>query len=72
MKAILESGEHLEHQKVIANENCSCLSQDLCSIHVVTFTLISNLMTDYIQKRRGEPGLAKFDIKVKVTTWIEQ
>ena len=28
----------------------------LCPIHVVTFTLISNLATDYIQKRRGEPG----------------
>ena len=28
----------------------------LCPIHVVTFTLISNLVTDYIQKRRGEPG----------------
>ena len=27
---------------------------------------MSNLATDYIQKRRGEP----FDIKVKVTTWI--
>ena len=25
-------------------------------IHVVTFTLISNLATDYIQKKRGEPG----------------
>ena len=45
---------------------------------VVTFTLISNLVTDYIQKRRGEPGLFSFeynmlpknDIKVKVTTWI--
>ena len=29
----------------------------LCPIHVVTFTLISNLTTDYIQKRRGESGL---------------
>ena len=29
-------------------------------IHVVTFTLISNLVTDYIQKRRGEPGLFSF------------
>ena len=38
----------------------------LCPTHVVTFTLISNLATDYIQKRRGEPGR----IKVKVTTWI--
>ena len=26
----------------------------LCPIHVVTFTLISNLVTDYIQKRKGE------------------
>jgi hypothetical protein len=24
--------------------------------NVVTFTLISNLVTDYIQKIRGEPG----------------
>ena len=41
-----------------------------CPIHVATFTLISILATDYIQKRRGEPGLFKFDNKVKVTTWI--
>ena len=26
----------------------------LCPIHVVTFTLISNLARDYIQKRRGQ------------------
>ena len=32
-----------------------------CPIHVVTFTLISNLATDYIQKRRGEPGLFSFE-----------
>ena len=30
-------------------------------IHVVTFTLISNLATDYIQKRGGEPGLFSFE-----------
>ena len=30
------------------------------SFHVVTFTLISNLVTDYFQKRRGEPGLFSF------------
>ena len=56
------------------------ISLIFCPIHVVTFTLISNLATDYIQKRRGEPGLfsfeynlsLKFDIKVKVTTWIGQ
>ena len=29
----------------------------LCPIHVLTFTLISILATDYIQKRRVEPGL---------------
>ena len=38
-------------------------------------------MTDYIQKRRGQTllfpfeyklSVAKFDIKVKVTTWIGQ
>mgnify|MGYP007022696262 CR=1 FL=1 len=33
----------------------------LCPIHVVTFTLISNLATDHIQKRRGEPGLFSFE-----------
>ena len=33
----------------------------LCPIHVVTYTLISNLSTDYIQKRRGEPGLFSFE-----------
>ena len=32
-----------------------------CPIHIVTFTLISNLATDYIQKRRGEPGLFSFE-----------
>ena len=33
----------------------------LCPVHVVTFTLISNLATDHIQKRRGEPGLFSFE-----------
>ena len=28
-----------------------------CPIHVVTFTLISNLATNYIQKRRGQTSL---------------
>ena len=32
-----------------------------CPIHVVTFTLISNLVSDYIQKRKGEPGLFSFE-----------
>ena len=32
-----------------------------CPIHVVTFTLISNLVTDYIQKRRREPSLFSFE-----------
>ena len=32
-----------------------------CPIHVVTFTLISNLATNYIQKRRGEPGMFSFE-----------
>ena len=36
-------------------------AQYLCPIHVVTFTLISNLATDYIQKRRGDPGLFSFE-----------
>ena len=45
-------------------------------MYVVTFTLISNLVTDYIQERKGEPGLFSFEydlspkFKVKVTTWI--
>ena len=34
---------------------------NLCPIHVVTFTLISNLATDYIKKRRGDPGLFSFE-----------
>ena len=33
----------------------------LCPIHVLTFTLISNLAADYIQKRRRVPGLVKYD-----------
>ena len=36
-------------------------AQYLCPLHVVTFTLISNLATDYIQKRRGDPGLFFFE-----------
>ena len=32
-----------------------------CPIHVVTFTLTSNLATDYIQKRRGEPCVFSFE-----------
>ena len=31
-----------------------------CPIHVVTFTLISTLATDYIQKRRGQALLFSF------------
>ena len=33
----------------------------LCPIHVVTFTLISNLVTDYIQKRTGQVLLFSFE-----------
>ena len=33
----------------------------LCPIHVVTFTLISNLATDYIQKRTGQALLFSFE-----------
>jgi hypothetical protein len=36
-------------------------------MYLVTFILMSILATDYIQKRRGEPGL-----KVKVTRWTGQ
>ena len=32
-----------------------------CPIHVVTFTLISLLVTDYIQKRRGQSLLFSFE-----------
>ena len=48
------------------------------SMYVVTFTLISNLVTDYVQKRTREPGLfsfesvTKIDIKVKVTTYMDR
>ena len=31
------------------------------SMYVVTFNLISNLATDYIQKRRVEPGPISFE-----------
>ena len=34
---------------------------DLCPIHVVTFTLISNLATDHIQKRTGQALLFSFE-----------
>ena len=42
----------------------------LCPIHVVTFNLISNLVTDYIQKRRGEPGLFSLDLSRSITFWV--
>ena len=42
----------------------------LCPIHVVTFNLISNLVTDYIQKRRGEPGLFSLDLSQSITFWV--
>ena len=35
-------------------------------MHLVTFTLVSNLATDYIQKRRREPGLFSFDNKIDI------
>jgi hypothetical protein len=38
-----------------------CVAENCCPIHVVTFMLISNLATDYIQKRRGELGLFSFE-----------
>ena len=66
---------YLLHKQIIEmghSQNLRCPfsvpSRRLC---VVSFTLISNLATDYIQKRIGEPG-AKIDIKVKVITWIGQ
>ena len=49
---------------------------NICPIHVVTFTLTSNLVTDYIHKRRGEAfeymiSVTKIaDIKLKLTTRI--
>ena len=43
-----------------------CAFTILCPIHVVTFTLISNLATDYIQKRRGEPGLFSFEYNLSL------
>ena len=36
----------------------------LCPIHVVSFTLISNLATDYIQKRRGQAFLFSFEFNL--------
>ena len=40
-------------------------------IHVVTFTLISILATDYIQKRRGEPGLKYRKVASSNTSRLE-
>ena len=37
------------------------ISTYLCPIHVVTFSLISILATDYIQKRRGQALLFSFE-----------
>ena len=34
---------------------------NVLSMYIVNFTLISNLATDYIQKRKGEPGLFSFE-----------
>jgi hypothetical protein len=42
---------------IVLGKNVDCVS---CPIHVVTFTLISNLVADYIQKRRGESGLFSY------------
>ena len=58
-----ESGSD-HSREIIASTKC-CLNQirtnlSWCPIHVVTFTLISSLSTDYIQKRRREPGLFSF------------
>ena len=36
-------------------------TSNFCPIHVVTFTLISILVTDYIQKRRGQALLFSFE-----------
>ena len=33
----------------------------ICPIQMVSFTLISNSATNYIQKRRGEPGVFSFE-----------
>ena len=45
-----------------AHSVCTIINEShFCPIHVVTFTLISNLATDYIQKRRGEHGLFSFE-----------
>ena len=38
----------------------------LCPIHVLTFTLISILATDYIQKIRGQAPLFCFEYKLDV------
>ena len=45
----------------MTRNNLSIIRISLCPIHVVIFTLISNLVTDYIQKRRGQALLFSFE-----------
>ena len=41
--------------------SATSLKIDKCLVHVVTFTLISILVTDYIQKRRGQALVFSFE-----------
>jgi hypothetical protein len=46
--------------RMVLSTNIVLVKNVDCPIHVVTFTLISNLVADYIQKRRGESGLFSY------------
>ena len=50
-----------QNLRLAENDNFGVKFRPLCPIHVVTFTLISILATDYIQKRRGQALLFSFE-----------
>ena len=57
----------------IRNSNFSCTAGILCPIHVVTFTLISNLLTDYIQREEEsymDRALVWFFVSVDISIYL--
>ena len=44
----------------------------ICPIHVVTFTLITILATDYIQKRRGQALFFSFEYNMSPKIYVYQ
>ena len=53
--------QKVKNRSLVGNQQNPKQNWAYCPIHVVSFTLISNLVTDYIQKRRRQPGLFSFE-----------